>query len=391
MQLHNCGINIIRDSNLDINPLNSTAERSLLLEYYSRNALSASNTFGAGNWATITPDAGTAPDGTNTAVQLSEQAVDVYHHCTTQILNVVSVPYSMSLFAKAGTRSRMWLSNSGTPGPQVAVLDLSTGSIIQQPDWGTVLPLRDVGDGWWEIPYIFEGDLPSTILSLGTVNSGVNTSFQGDPAMHIFIWNLSAFCNRPCVSSTIISVGNNQGSPPPIGFPDPGEASSGTGRWMDSPLQIPFEAPPQAMSGLIEFIEKGTSVTPGAGVWSIGDYVLSSPSLQIGAGASGYEIIHNNAGAVSSALAAFPSIGELVRLRWTLRANGSVQIWQSVNGGAEVAASSSVSSSLAGSWSEGYSWLNSLGASNQGFIAYRQSVVVTGADVSLEELLSHFI
>ena len=310
MQLYSADINILRDQNLEPNPLNSGAlERSILLEYYSRNALTLSNFVDAGNWATVTPNATTAPDGTMTGIELAEQAFDVYHHCITQIVNIVSAPYSMSIFAKSGTRTKMWMNNTSFPDGNEAIINLTTGTVISGPTWGTV-EILDAGNGWWEIRYIFTPDLPNDILAWGTVNDANQTSFPGDVTKHIYLWNITAFCNRPCATSSIISVTNQAGSPPPPGFSDPGEFIHGTGRWLDSPLQIPFAAAPQAMSGLFEFVEKGTALTAGAGLWSIGDYVLSSPSLQLGVGASGYRIIHNNGGNVTSSLAAFPTMGQ---------------------------------------------------------------------------------
>jgi hypothetical protein len=399
MQLYNADINILRDQNLEPNPLNgNAAEESVLLEYYSRNGIQDSEG-GAVSWSasfcTVTQNFATGPDGTMTAFKVTEDTNNVYHDVHSAMVNTTNgTTNSFTVYAKAGTRTKMVFStNVNASGVDHAIINLLDGSFIVAP---SVIQVRvsDAGNGWWRIEgsFVYDNGTFQVSITLGLVNASNQIDYLGDGASYALFWRGCDWMNRLIPSSVLESITNQAGSAVPPGFPDtnPTEFNYGTGRYLDSPLQIPFIYPPQEMSGLLEFIERGTSLTTGAGLWSIGDYVLATPSLQIGLGTTGYQIKHISGGTVSSVLATKPTIGDIVRLRFSLNADGSVQIWQSINGAAETTPGASAANALGVAWSENYSWLNGLGAGNQGFVAFRQMVVLPGANISQADLLTHF-
>lgn len=120
-------------------------------------------------------------------------------------------------------------------------------------------------------------------------------------------------------------------------------------------LSFPFTARPQAMTVYVRFVEMGAILlttipriigqgindSNGAGTWLI--FVESTGF---------YAMQHWRNGIVGSVLTAAPSVGQKVELRGVLNGNGSVQLHQSINGGAETSATASAAKALATVWSD---------------------------------------
>lgn len=107
-----------------------------------------------------------------------------------------------------------------------------------------------------------------------------------------------------------------------------------------------------ACSLMVEFIENGTVSVSNGGVVSLAKSDFASPRLYICASGGKYTGIHHNGTTdVLSQLAAAPSNGDLVRLRLWAYPNGSVQLWQSINGAAETAATQSGALTFGAAWS----------------------------------------
>jgi hypothetical protein len=101
---------------------------------------------------------------------------------------------------------------------------------------------------------------------------------------------------------------------------------------------------PQAMSGLLEFVEVGGVIgTAGATLFAIANDALSGTRLWIdtSGGAGGDWGINWTDGTTTrtARLAVAPTSGQRVRLRWMWAADGSLQLSQSINGAAETSAS----------------------------------------------------
>lgn len=145
-------------------------------------------------------------------------------------------------------------------------------------------------------------------------------------------------------------------------------------------LKFPFAAPPIAMSGLIDFYENGT-LAAGAAVGAICNATPVTPFIVIFSSTAQYQIQHHNGTtSVTSILSGTaPTAGQRVQLRWWLYSDGKVQIWQSINGAAETAATVTGSLTLAGAWSSPtFYWINGEGAANIGSCKSIASVVMLG-------------
>jgi hypothetical protein len=155
-----------------------------------------------------------------------------------------------------------------------------------------------------------------------------------------------------------------------------------TGLLLGSTAHLAWPLPliPQAMCGMVEFIELGTISTAGAGLFYIGHDGVTGARLVLDATGSQYRLTHHN-GSASVAVTmsgTAPAAGQRVRLRWWLAGDGSVRLWQSLNDGAETGPSPSGALALAGAWGGGTCRLNSVGTANQGTTLALGTVVMLG-------------
>lgn len=113
---------------------------------------------------------------------------------------------------------------------------------------------------------------------------------------------------------------------------------------------VPLDA--TAFSFAVTFAEFGTIAVTDAVVFSIANSAFGTPRIYVAASASGrYALTHHNGTtAVSSTMGTAPVVGNGVILRGWLYGDGSVQLWQSINGAAETAGAQS-SANTPASWS----------------------------------------
>ncbi len=391
-------INRLRDGDLEVNPLSGLLEPAVLLEYYACNQSNGSSEGGVTSqlgpsFATITEAAAIGPDGAMSAFKLTEDTNNVYHDAHANQYNTADgVHTSMTIYAKAGTRTKCWIGANYNGVGLFGKFDLVAGTWIG----GTPAEVTaiDSGNGWWRFDSSFVYAVGNE-WAIGLLDDSLSISYAGDGTSYILLFRYNNFANYLNGSSGVKFVAANVGAPIPPGFTNtaPSQIAYGNARAQDYPWAMPYTALPQASSGLIEFIERGTIADTGRGIFQIGNYINAGARFYIVSTGTGYSVVHNNGSAsVASTLVAKPKSGDIVRLRWSLNANGSVQIWQSINGAAETAGSVSAANALAGSWTIPWIFMGSLGITNVtgGYMAFRQQVVLAGADISQADLLSHF-
>lgn len=144
------------------------------------------------------------------------------------------------------------------------------------------------------------------------------------------------------------------------------EFSSSTGAQNTSPIAttttgitrasdlggMPFVATPQAMTVYAKFYELGLAQAAQRRILRLGNsdsiagFLLYAPGS-----ANNYTFRHHNGTtSITSSISVAWNTGDLIELRGVLRADGSVYIGVSVNGGAETAASPSTALALAPAW-----------------------------------------
>jgi hypothetical protein len=156
-------------------------------------------------------------------------------------------------------------------------------------------------------------------------------------------------------------------------------------------LSWPAPPAPQAMAGLLAFIETGALVDEDATVFAIANDAVTGARLWIDTSGSYYRLNYSDGTTTRTATltAGQPTSGQSVRLRWTLSAAGVVSLWQSINGGAETTATAAALA-LPAAWGDGARVrLNSRGATvNPARGWYRRAKIVDGApDVATLEVL----
>lgn len=141
-------------------------------------------------------------------------------------------------------------------------------------------------------------------------------------------------------------------------------------------LSFAFTARPQATSLYMRFMEGG-SLLAGAWVLYIGN---TTTFIAIGSTGTFYQGNYNNgiSAAVTSTLAAAPSVGQGVELLLTLTSGGIITISQSIAGGAVTSGSASAARVLPTAWGAQTLWINSFSTANVGFNAFRNIEIMAG-------------
>lgn len=144
-------------------------------------------------------------------------------------------------------------------------------------------------------------------------------------------------------------------------------------------LSFPFNALPQALTMYAKIVERGSAQTTvqQSGVAYVGAAAFTDPCFYLGSDTTG-----RYRGAdfgVFSTAAAGPAIGSTVELRALLFADGSVQLGQSINAGAEAVAAQSAAHAMGSAFSAPTLYVNALGTGNVGFNAFVALRIAAGA------------
>ena len=171
---------------------------ALLLEKQSTNLLTYSEDFTDGNWnksaVTITGNATTAPNGTNTADLIVPNTTST-NHIVFQAPSTFTtgINYTFSYYAKSEsyTKTAIRIGGGGYATVPRAEINLTNGSIIYQQGF-TTLTVVNSGNGWYRIcgTLIAASGLTPNIQPLSDSYSVVaeNYVYAGDGTSGIYIW-----------------------------------------------------------------------------------------------------------------------------------------------------------------------------------------------------------
>ena len=138
---------------------------------------------------------------------------------------------------------------------------------------------------------------------------------------------------------------------------------------------------PTTLAFWAEVVHPSTPVS-GQCIWSVANTVVDGALLKVETTTGGiYRIVHDNGtGQVLSTMGVAPAAGDSVVIRGQLYADGSVQMWQSLNGAAETASSRSGARAMATSWGNGTAriGLNDFGGFSKDALWVRRLKVVRG-------------
>ena len=159
------------------------------------NLLTYSEQFDNAAWGkshiTLSANAATAPDGTNTAELITQDTV-TWDHCVWEAISFTSgTVYTGSVYFKAGSavKAAIWLQSSAFGMNKGIVVDLSTGAFaanVTAPDSYSITPLRN---GWFRVSVTATASsTTSASLVIGIANSSNQISYTGDGTSGIYVW-----------------------------------------------------------------------------------------------------------------------------------------------------------------------------------------------------------
>lgn len=186
----------------DYNP-STLAPLGFLIEESRTNSLPRSEEFSDASWtkggATVTADSTTAPSGTATADTLTEDTSTGQHRVYRSVSGTTNTnPYTYSIFAKAGTRTRIYIgiAEGATFVRQGnAVFDLSAGTVVNASSGtggatGGSATIQNVGNGWYRCTYTLTlgGTDTSIFCDNNLVSTGTTISYTGNGTSGLFLW-----------------------------------------------------------------------------------------------------------------------------------------------------------------------------------------------------------
>jgi hypothetical protein len=357
---------VLRDSHYETDPIGGGLIRTALLEGQRVNLLTYSEQFDNAAWsksnAVVSANAIAGPDNASTADLFREDTATGGHTIQQSYTKAASaLDFVASVFFKKATGSRnLWLNlTSGSNGVTLGV-DPSTGNIVSAATaYGTGWTVKgsrvvSLGDGWFRAWVAGTSDTATIVSFQPQLRSGSTFSYAGDDSSGVYLWG-AQLEQAPFASSYVKTEGTT------------------ATRAAEAPyFDIGFG--PQALTVWVDFIERGTINSAGMRVFDLGD--AAAGRLLVNQVAGPYRVYHENGGGnVASALSAAPTIGQHVRLRAVLFPDGSVQIHQSIDGGAETSSVRSAARALGSSWGANRLTLNGFSGGSNGFTALRRLTI----------------
>lgn len=138
-----------------------------------------------------------APDGLISADQLVEDATTNIHsnRNTTGISIASGEQIAVSVYAKAGTRTKVWLGAGNAGNSFQAFFDLGAGTVISSTASGagaivTAGAITAVGNGWYRLTVggTINGGVVSAFYQIGLLNAAAAQSYLGDGVSAAYFW-----------------------------------------------------------------------------------------------------------------------------------------------------------------------------------------------------------
>ena len=144
---------------------------------------------------TISTAAGTAPDGTNTAVRLTEDTASTSKFATFGLTLTDNKDFCVQCFAKAGTRSWLRLNPKRKDGATGACyFNVTTGTIGNVAS-GAKAYMWPVGNGWYFCAAVYgagSSGSPTAQMHVGIANADNASTYTGASGT-LFVWGAIAF------------------------------------------------------------------------------------------------------------------------------------------------------------------------------------------------------
>lgn len=167
---------------------------ALMVESGAINLLTYSQDFDNGAWVpaavSVTPNDATAPDGTITGEKLLESAA-TSNHILQRVMTPAVQAYTLSVYAKEGERSVLWLGLGFTGGGRFG-FDLAAGVVLNGTISESAATIQSIGAGWYRCSIT----VAATTTASGQVQIGLkddtvvsgSVSYAGDGTSGLYVW-----------------------------------------------------------------------------------------------------------------------------------------------------------------------------------------------------------
>ncbi len=176
-----------------INAIQATTANKPILRRGAVNLLTYSEQFDNAAWVKqgvlpfgsgSTANAIAAPNGTLTADKIVESSTTGVHRLD-QVIAVSAIPYTTSVYAKAGGSS--WLQLRDATSTAGVWFNINTG-VIGAVASGSSGTIKSVGDGWYRCTATRTAIAGSNTYSIALANADNSNSYTGDGTSGIYIW-----------------------------------------------------------------------------------------------------------------------------------------------------------------------------------------------------------
>ena len=167
----------------------SHARRGMLIEAAATNLALNSAAFDSAAWTSsgsaIVADAGAAPDGSNGADRLNENATTGQHRTSQTIATTPEVTYALSMFVRAAERSRVRVRVFGTGTVISTSLAIASKTLSVSNGSGSVV---EHADGWFRLMLTGVADTTSSAIYINLLDEAGGVSFAGVPDSGLLVW-----------------------------------------------------------------------------------------------------------------------------------------------------------------------------------------------------------
>lgn len=165
---------------------NTLQAKGLQMEGYILNIAKYSADINLSPWVvsngTITANSTTAPDGTNTAEKLVENASTGDKEFSQSLTVTNATVYTASIYAKAAERTQVRFRSSG--GSSIFTLTGSGTAVSGGTDTASI---QKINNGWYRLSVKFTSSSTSDTLFFALINGGVS-SYTGDGISGVYAW-----------------------------------------------------------------------------------------------------------------------------------------------------------------------------------------------------------